>query len=99
MNRAFPWLVFLVFALSVFIDIPKHQVSFPFPASCPGVCLNLGPIQVNQEIKTHLGLDLQGGTQLLLQMKLDEIAAGQSVAEYNDRERRVVAARREGVGG
>ena len=68
MNRAFPWLVFVVFVLSVFLDIPKHQFSFPFPPTCPGICLNLGPIQVNQEIKTHLGLDLQGGTQLLLQM-------------------------------
>ena len=98
MNRAFPWLVFLVFVLSAFVDIPKHQVSFPFPASCPGVCLNLGPIQVNQEIKTHLGLDLQGGTQLLLQMKLDEIPAGQSVADYNDRARRVIDRRINGLG-
>ena len=98
MNRSFPWLVFVVFLLSVFIDIPKHQFSFPFPASCPGVCLNLGPIQVNQEIKTHLGLDLQGGTQLLLQMKLDEIPAGQSVADYNDRARRVIDRRINGLG-
>ncbi len=98
MNRAFPWLVFVVFLLSVFIDIPKHQFSFPFPASCPGVCLNLGPFQVNQEIKTHLGLDLQGGTQLLLQMKLDEIPAGQSVADYNDRARRVIDRRINGLG-
>ena len=98
MNRAFPWLVFLVFVLSVFIDIPKHQFSFPFPESCPGICLNLGPIQVNQEIKTHLGLDLQGGTQLLLQMKLDEIPAGQSVVDYNERARRVIDRRINGLG-
>ncbi|MDQ2913729.1 MAG: protein translocase subunit SecD [Chloroflexota bacterium] len=98
MNRAFPWLVFLVFVLSVFIDIPKHQISFPFPASCPGVCLNLGPIQINQEIKTHLGLDLQGGTQLLLQMKTSDIPAGQSVADYNDRARRVIDRRINGLG-
>jgi len=80
-NRAFPWIVFLVFVLSAFVDIPKHQISFPFPPSCPGICLNLGPIQVNQEIKTHLGLDLQGGTQLLLHMKRDELPGGQSVAD------------------
>src|SRR2546422_1120924 len=98
MNRAFPWLVFLVFVLSVFIDIPKHQISFPFPPSCPGICLNLGPIQVNQEIKTHLGLDLQGGTQLLLQMNISEIPAGQSIADYNDRARRVIDRRINGLG-
>lgn len=98
MNRVFPWLVFGVFVLSAFIDIPKHQFSFPFPPSCPGICLNLGPIQVNQEIKTHLGLDLQGGTQLILQMKVDEIPAGQSVADYNDRARRVIDRRINGLG-
>lgn len=98
MNRAFPWIAFAIFVLSVFIDIPKHQFSFPFPATCPGICLNLGPIQVNQEIKTHLGLDLQGGTQLLLQMKLDEIPAGQSIADYNDRARRVIDRRINGLG-
>jgi preprotein translocase subunit SecD len=97
-NRAFPWLVLVVFGLSVFIDIPKHQFSFPFPPSCPGVCLNLGPIQVNQEIKTHLGLDLQGGTQLVLQMKTDEIPAGQSIAGYNERARRVIDRRINGLG-
>src|SRR5438034_314049 len=85
-------------ALSVFLDIPKHQFSFPFPPSCPGICLNLGPIQVNQEIKTHLGLDLQGGTQLLLQMNTGEIPAGQSVADYNDRARRVIDRRINGLG-
>ncbi|MDQ2951561.1 MAG: protein translocase subunit SecD [Chloroflexota bacterium] len=98
MNRAFPWLVFLVFVLSVFIDIPKHQFSFPFPAPCPGICLNLGPIQMNQEIKTHLGLDLQGGTQLLLQMNTADIPAGSSIADYNDRARRVIDRRINGLG-
>ena len=44
MSRAFPWIALAIFLLSVFIDIPKHQFSFPFPATCPGVCLNLGPI-------------------------------------------------------
>jgi preprotein translocase subunit SecD len=98
MQRAGPWLVFAVFVLSVFIDIPKHQFSFPFPPSCPGVCLNLGPIQVNQEIKTHLGLDLQGGTQLILQMKVEEIPPGQSIVDYNDRARRVIDRRINSLG-
>jgi len=36
MNRFFPWIVALVAVFAVFIDIPKHQISFPFPPSCPG---------------------------------------------------------------
>ena len=56
--RLTSWLVVLVAVLAVFVDIPKHQFSFPF--NCPGICLRIGDFQVNQEIKTHLGLDLQG---------------------------------------
>ena len=96
MNRIFPWLVFVVFVLSVFVDIPKHQVSFPF--NCPGICLRIGGFSVNQEIKTHLGLDLQGGTQLVLQMKTDEIPAGQSITDYNERARKVIDRRINGLG-
>jgi preprotein translocase subunit SecD len=98
MNRVFPWVVALIAVLAMFVDIPKHQISFPFPPTCPGICVNAGPIQVNQEIKTHLGLDLQGGTQLVLQMKTDEIPAGQSVADYNERARNVIQRRINGLG-
>jgi preprotein translocase subunit SecD len=74
LGRFGPWLIAIIAVLAVFIDIPKHQFSFPF--NCPGVCLKIGDFQVNQEIKTHLGLDLQGGTQLILRMRLDQLPAG-----------------------
>ena len=67
MGRLGPWLVAIIAFVAVFVDIPKHQFSFPF--NCPGVCLKLGDLVINQEIKTHLGLDLQGGTQLVLRMQ------------------------------
>ena len=98
MNRFFPWAVALIAFFAVFVDIPKHQFSFPFPPNCPGVCVNAGPLQINQEIKTHLGLDLQGGTQLVLQMRTAEIPAGQSVADYNARARNVIDRRINGLG-
>jgi preprotein translocase subunit SecD len=56
------------------VDIPKHQFSFPF--NCPGICLRIGDFQVNQEIKTHLGLDLQGGTQLVLRLQFEKLPPG-----------------------
>src|SRR5437016_7440107 len=96
MNRLFPWAVALIAVFAVFIDIPKHQFSFPF--NCPGICLRIGGFSVNQEIKTHLGLDLQGGTQLVLQMRTAEIPAGQSVADYNARARNVIDRRINGLG-
>ena len=76
MGRLGPWLIATIAVLAVFVDIPKHQFAFPFPASCPGVCLNLGDLRINQEIKTHLGLDLQGGTQLVLRMQTEKLPAG-----------------------
>jgi len=72
--RLTSWLVVLIAVLAVFVDIPKHQFSFPF--NCPGICLKIGDLQVNQEIKTHLGLDLQGGTQLILRLQFEKLPPG-----------------------
>src|SRR5437867_4511797 len=69
-----PWLIAIIAMLAVFVDIPKHQISFPF--NCPGISLKVSDFQVNQEIKTHLGLDLQGGTQLILRMQTEKLPAG-----------------------
>jgi preprotein translocase subunit SecD len=74
LGRFGPWLIGIIAVLAVFIDIPKHQFSFPF--NCPGICFSFAGINVNQEIKTHLGLDLQGGTQLILQMQTDQLPPG-----------------------
>ncbi len=76
MGRLGPWLIAIIAVLAVFIDIPKHQLSFPF--NCPGICFNFAGMNVNQEIKTHLGLDLKGGTQLILRMKTENLPAGTS---------------------
>ncbi len=79
MGRLGPWLIAIIAVLAIFIDIPKHQFSFPF--NCPGICLKIGSFQVNQEIKTHLGLDLQGGTQLILRMQLDKLPPGVTTSQ------------------
>jgi preprotein translocase subunit SecD len=71
MNRALAWIVVVIAILAVWIDIPKHQFQFPF--DCPGVCWNVGGTSTFVEIKTHLGLDLQGGTQLVLQLRPDKL--------------------------
>src|SRR5260221_9601920 len=76
MNRGWAWVVVLSAVLAVWIDIPKHQFSFPF--ECPGICFRLGGSSTFIEIKTHLGLDLQGGTQLVLQLHPEKIPGGTS---------------------
>lgn len=77
--RLTSWLVVLVAVLAVFVDIPKHQFSFPF--NCPGICLRIGDFQVNQEIKTRLGLDLQGGTQLILRLQYEKLPPGSNATQ------------------
>ena len=74
MGRLGPWLISIIAILAIFVDIPKHQFSFPF--NCPGVCLKIGDFSVNQEIKTHLGLDLKGGTQLVLRLQTERLPVG-----------------------
>ena len=72
--RLAPWVVGLIALFAVFVDIPKHQFSFPFGADCPGICFRLGDNSYYNEIKTHLGLDLQGGTQLILRLQTEKLA-------------------------
>jgi len=74
LGRLGPWLIAIIAVLAIFVDIPKHQFSFPF--NCPGICLRLGGFTVDQEIKTHLGLDLKGGTQLILRMQTEKLPPG-----------------------
>src|SRR5258708_8801520 len=77
MNRALAWVVVVIAILAVWIDVPKHQ--FPFPFDCAGVCYTVGGKSTFIEIKTHLGLDLQGGTQLILQLRPDKAQGGTSI--------------------
>ena len=98
MNRAWAWVVVVVAVLAVWIDIPKHQLSFPF--DCPGICYRLGGQSTFVEIKTHLGLDLQGGTQLILQLHPEQIPGGTttSIDELNNQTKIVIDRRINALG-
>lgn len=57
------WLIIGITVLSIFLDLPKdNDLNFSF-----------GSLQIKKEIKTRLGLDLQGGTHLVLQTEMKEI--------------------------
>jgi len=98
MNRAWAWIVVLIAVVAVWVDIPKHQ--FPFPFDCPGVCYRLGGQSTFVEIKTHLGLDLQGGTQLVLQLRPDKlpVAPTTSIDDLNTQARVVIERRINSLG-
>ena len=101
MTRLWPWIVGLIAVLAIWVDIPKHQISFPF--NCPGICFRLpgSSTGFSQEIKTHLGLDLQGGTQLVLQLRPDRLPGGSStiaLPELNTQARGVIDRRINALG-
>ncbi len=101
MTRLWPWIVGLIAVLAIWVDIPKHQVSFPF--NCPGICFRLpgSATGYSQEIKTHLGLDLQGGTQLVLQLRPDLLPGGPTtvpLSELNVQARGVIDRRINSLG-
>ncbi|MBM4420185.1 MAG: protein translocase subunit SecD [Chloroflexi bacterium] len=98
MARLWPWIVGLIAVAAIWVDIPKHQ--FPFPFSCPGICLRVGGTTYEQEIKTHLGLDLQGGTQLVLRLRTEQLPAGtnQSPLDLQTQTIRVIDRRINAIG-
>ncbi|MDQ6858081.1 MAG: protein translocase subunit SecD [Chloroflexota bacterium] len=98
MSRAWAWVIVVVAVLAVWVDIPKHQISFPF--ECPGICYRLGGTSTFVEIKTHLGLDLQGGTQLVLQLHPELIPGGTttSIDDLNAQARVVIDRRINSLG-
>lgn len=97
MSRVWPWLVGAVAVIAIWVDIPKHGVS-SFPFNCPGICFRLGERAYFQEIKTHLGLDLQGGTQLILQLRPEALANPPPIDDLNRQARGVIDRRINALG-
>ena len=61
MSRKILWFIILITTLAVFVDLPK----------LPAIRILESQIQLDFPLK--LGLDLQGGTQLILETKMDQI--------------------------
>ncbi|OGG35660.1 protein-export membrane protein SecD [Candidatus Gottesmanbacteria bacterium RIFCSPLOWO2_12_FULL_42_10] len=63
----------------------KLEVTFPFlqnikrTVSSPEIKINFGPVKINRKFTTRLGLDLSGGTHLVMEADMSKIAE-------NDRE-------------
>ncbi len=82
-----PWKLFfsiiLLTLVAAIISLPKNvpvHISRPFSfnttVSSPDINLTFGPISIHKDINTHLGLDLQGGTHLVLEANMDRIPPG-----------------------
>ena len=92
------WIIALIAVVAVWVDIPHHRFDLPF--GCPGICLRIGDSYYQQEIKTHLGLDLQGGTQLVLRLKTEVLPPGTNtpLSDLSTQARKVIDRRINSLG-
>ncbi|MBL7159328.1 protein translocase subunit SecD [Candidatus Microgenomates bacterium] len=74
-------LIFVLTLFSIYIDLPSKiplniklgQFKLEKELYRPDINISLGPLKFKKEIKTRLGLDLQGGTHLVLEADMKEI--------------------------
>ncbi len=81
-NRFLIWFILFITLASILIDIPEDfRLKFNIGKykidrfiSSPDININLGPLNFYKEIKTHFGLDLSGGSHLVLEADMKKIA-------------------------
>lgn len=83
-------LIFVLTALAIFVDLPPEwpikidlernilgkEIKWHFEKAIfrPPLDLKIGPLKIKNDLETKLGLDLQGGTHLVLQAEMENIA-------------------------
>lgn len=80
-DKVLLWLIALIAVFSFIIDLPKnHRLNFSLgPLKInrvihgPKIDLNFGPIKFKNDLKARFGLDLSGGTHLVLEADMKDI--------------------------
>lgn len=88
------WLIIILTITALIFSLPEEYtfkfnyqgISLKQTISAPHININIGPLRIKKEIKTHLGLDLKGGSHLVFNAELDDI-------DEKDRKKAVNAAR------
>ncbi len=81
-TRLIIFIILLLTSLALIMDLPKDfrlkfniaNIKVDRTISSPDININLGPTKLHKEIKTHFGLDLSGGTHLVLEADMRNIA-------------------------
>jgi preprotein translocase subunit SecD len=68
------WLIIVLTAFSVFIDLPSRFRLLDQEISRPAIDLSLGKFQFSRDLEIKQGIDLAGGTHLVFQADMSEIA-------------------------
>lgn len=82
--RYFVWFISLLTIIAVVIDLPKnYRLNFKLgplavdrTISSPEINFASGPLSVRKDLSTRYGLDLSGGTHLVLEADMNGIAVG-----------------------
>jgi preprotein translocase subunit SecD len=77
------WLIIILTLLAVIIDLPKdYRINFSLgklkidqTISSPQLNINLGFLKINRDLNIKEGLDLSGGTHLVLQADMKDISS------------------------
>ena len=100
-SRFLLWLIAILVVSSALIDLPeKLEITFPWGKNTvkriiapPEINLNLGFLKFNKSFDTRLGLDLSGGTHLVMEADMSKITASDRDNAYesalNTVERRI----------
>lgn len=80
-HRRLLWLVAVIAVLSIWMVLPeKFEVTIPFlqnskrTVGSPDININFGPLKIKRKFTTRLGLDLSGGTHLVMEADMSKIA-------------------------
>src|SRR3989338_3644195 len=95
------WFIAILTVVAALIDLPeKLELSVPWgkttinrSVTTPEININLGPVKYKKSFSTRLGLDLSGGTHLVMEADMAKIPSGDRQSAYesarNTIERRI----------
>ncbi|OIO15703.1 protein translocase subunit SecD [Candidatus Gottesmanbacteria bacterium CG11_big_fil_rev_8_21_14_0_20_37_11] len=82
-KRKLLWFIIFLVLFSTIVDLPQnYRIKFDIGSmkidrviNAPSINIDLGRIKIKNDLKTHLGLDLSGGTHLVLEADMKNISS------------------------
>src|SRR3989338_4986924 len=90
-KRKIFWFIIALTIMVAIVDLPKDyplkfrlgQINFDRTISSPKININIGNFAVNKDIDVQFGLDLAGGTHLVLEADMSKVEKADRVKAYD----------------
>lgn len=90
-KRKIIWFIVVLTIIVIIVDLPKDyklkfhlgSINFDRTISSPAINFNVGNFSVNKNIDIQYGLDLAGGTHLVLEADMDKVEKADRVKAYD----------------